>query len=107
MIFLDLSAIMNLESSIIYGIKGIRMTSRDKIEEKIMRRPIAKDITFTELKNFLVWNGFTVSPGKGDHVKFEHDALDNHLSIPCGPKTVNAIYIKQVQLAIHLLETNY
>lgn len=80
------------------------MTSKDKIEEKIMRSPIAKDITFTELKNFLERKGFKMSQGKGDHMKFMHEYLDDHLSIPCGPKTVRSIYIKQVQMAVRALE---
>lgn len=80
------------------------MTSKDKTEEKIMRRPIAKDITFAELKSFLERKGFKMLQGKGDHMKFVHERLDEHLSIPCGQKVVGAIYIKQVQMAVRASE---
>ena len=76
------------------------MTQKDKIEQKIMSNPIKMDITYTEVKNYLIMKGFKVTPGKGDHVKFTHNSLTEHLSIPSNSKNVKPAYIKMIQKAI-------
>lgn len=79
------------------------MTQRDKATQRIMSVPIKTDITFDEVKNFLLSKDFAMLDGKGDHIKFTHDDLAQHLSIPCNEKTIKAIYIRQIQKAIKLL----
>lgn len=79
------------------------MTQRDKATQRIMSVPIKTDITFDEVKNFLLSKGFVMLDGKGDHIKFTHDELEQHLSIPCKEKTIKIIYIRQIQRAIKFI----
>ena len=79
------------------------MTKRDKAAQRIMSIPIKLDISFSEVENFLISNGFIKEAGVGDHVVFRHPNLIEHLSIPCGGKSVKPIYIKFIQKAIKSL----
>lgn len=79
------------------------MTQRDKLIQRIMSVPIKTNITFDEVKNFLLSKNFVMSNGKGDHMIFTHSELEQHLSIPCKDKSVKAIYIRKIQLAIKLI----
>ena len=78
------------------------MTNKDKTFERIMNKVVPKDITFTELRSFLISRGFDMIPGKGDHVIFRHRGLKQHLSIPAA-RIVKCAYIKNVQKAILIL----
>lgn len=80
------------------------MTQRIKTQLRIMSNPIKLDITFDEVKNFLLSKGFEMQQGKGDHMIFTHPELDQHLSIPCCVKNIKSAYIKQVQKAIRQIQ---
>lgn len=69
-----------------------------------MSIPIRKDITFEEVKNFLLSKGFVMQPGKGDHMKFTHECLEFHLSIPCNVESLKINYIKDIQKAIKIID---
>ena len=43
------------------------MTKKAKLKQRIMHRPYNKDITFDEIKTFLLEEGFEMTEGKGDH----------------------------------------
>ena len=77
------------------------MTQKDKTEQRIMSNPIKKDITFEEVKNYLLSKGFTMQYGKGDHMKFTHADLEFHLSIPCRVSYIKINYIKDIRKAIN------
>ncbi len=79
------------------------MTQRDKAEQRIMSNPIRRDITFEEAKNFLLSKGFTMQPGKGDHMKFTHENLEFHLSIPCNVDSLKVNYIKDIRKALNCI----
>ncbi len=79
------------------------MTQRNKAEQRIMSYPIKLDITYEEVKSFLLSKDFEIRKGQGDHMIFTHPELKQHLSIPCCVKAIKTPYIKAIQKAINLI----
>lgn len=76
------------------------MTKIDKLYDRIMQYPYRKDITFREVRTFLIAHGFIIKQAKGDHVKFEHPQLDGKLIIDSTASYMKPYIISNVQAAI-------
>ncbi len=49
------------------------MSKREKIYRKLMERPVRSDITWDELKSFLIGSGAELKNGKGSLTRIFHE----------------------------------
>jgi predicted RNA binding protein YcfA (HicA-like mRNA interferase family) len=81
------------------------MTRKKKLYDKIMNRPVKKDITFAELKRFLQDFGYEKTEGEGSRVIFYHRKYDDLIVLhkPHPGNEVKAYIVKEIQNKIKSL----
>jgi predicted RNA binding protein YcfA (HicA-like mRNA interferase family) len=81
------------------------MTQLNKLQEKILRKPIPSDITWDEIKRFLEGLGFEMKVNKGSRRKFYN--AEKNILISCHephPQSiVNRSTIKDIVLELTLI----
>jgi predicted RNA binding protein YcfA (HicA-like mRNA interferase family) len=72
------------------------LTQKDKLFDKIMEKPIRKDITYDEVRSLLNHKGFEEIEGSGSRVKF-HNKTTNDMIILHKPHPGNELKTYQVR----------
>lgn len=71
------------------------MSTDEKLISKIENYRSGAPISFSELKKYLLLNGFTCNEKTGSsHMKFKHDLYPNSLAIPVHSNYVKRVYVK-------------
>ncbi len=73
------------------------MGTYENIYERIMKKPTVKDITPSELQNFLEHCGFILKRVRGSHFTYGYPAYPKIITIPMNKKTVGPAYIDLVR----------
>lgn len=53
-------------------IGGILITTRQDFERKLRQKPTPNDISFSEIKRYLIQNGFSIANVDGSHYQFAY-----------------------------------
>ncbi len=82
------------------------MSKQQKRKEKIMTKPVKKDLEFGEVHEFLIEQGFeALPPGTGSHRVYKHPKLTKHITLAPHGRDISRAYIKSIQDAIEELES--
>lgn len=78
------------------------MVNKEKFREKLLRKPVPKDIKWSELRSFLLGPGFEEEQGSGSRVRFYLEPVEGqrgvmirlhrpHPEKVCGPLMVRDV----------------
>lgn len=73
------------------------MSKKEKLRQKIMRKPVPNDITMDELKIFVESYGCVFSNGRNHQKRVVYVPWNRIIPIPDHGKCVKEAYIKQVK----------
>jgi predicted RNA binding protein YcfA (HicA-like mRNA interferase family) len=83
------------------------MSGKDKLYHRIMTGPIPTNITYKEIRLFLIQNGFTeLGHAKSSHHIFRHSGSRYHINIPAHNEgdMIKRGYISNVRKIVILVE---
>ena len=73
------------------------MSKRKNIYERLMEKPVRSDITWDELKKFLLGSGAVLKKGSGSGRRFTHQKEILRIHKPHPHKVIKRAYIKGIQ----------
>jgi len=83
------------------------MSGKDKLYHRIMTGPIPTDVTYKEIRGFLIQNGFIeMGDAKLSHHIFRHTGSRYHINIPAHSEgdMIKRAYISNVRKIVMLIE---
>ena len=82
------------------------MSTIEKLYERIMERPIRKDITLSEIVRLAGrYDSLTVIPGGKHQTKIVHCDSGTIIPIPCHGSAVGCAYVEQFQNLLYQIES--
>lgn len=73
------------------------MSKRQNVYERLMEKPVRSDITWGELRNFLIGSGAILKKGNGSGRRFIHQNEILRIHKPHPQKVIKKVYIKGIQ----------